>query len=78
PINEMPHLSGRTVAEVVMAGPTAWIYRLPDVAARVELANVVRVASADEFIDAGRFPTIVTPSEVLVDDNDDLSQTYAQ
>jgi len=78
PINEMPHLSGRTVAEVIMAGPSAWIYRLPDVAPRVELANVVRVASADEFIDAGRFPTIVTPSEVLVDDNDDLSQTYAQ
>ena len=78
PINEMPHLSRRTVAEVVMAGPTAWIYRLPGVAPRVELANVVRVASADEFIDAGRFPAIVAPSEVLVDDNDDLSQTYAQ
>ena len=78
PINEMPHLSSRTVAEVVMAGPTAWIYRMPGVAPRVELANVVRVASADEFIDAGRFPAIVAPSEVLVDDNDDLSQTYAQ
>lgn len=78
PINEMPHLSTRTVAEVVMAGPTAWIYRMPGVAPRVELANVVRIASADEFIDAGRFPAIVAPSEVLVDDNDDLSQTYAQ
>ncbi|QCI63430.1 YfhO family protein [Phreatobacter stygius] len=78
PINEMPHLSSRTVAEVVMAGPRAWIYRLPDVAPRVELANIVRVADADELIDTGRFPARLSRSEVMVDDDDDLSQTYAQ
>lgn len=73
PIELMPHLAQRSSVETIMAGPTAWIYRLPDAAPRVALANVVRVADADAFVDAGQFPPSNGTSEVMIDDDDDLS-----
>ncbi|QCK88292.1 YfhO family protein [Phreatobacter aquaticus] len=83
PIEAMPHLHRRTVVETVMAGPKVWIYRLPNPAPRVALASRVRVADADELVDQGRFPartasTTATGTEVMVDDDDDLSQSYVQ
>jgi hypothetical protein len=81
PIESMPHLHRRTVAETIMAGPTVWIYRLPDPAPRVALMNQVRVADADELVDQGRFPNssgVGSPREVMVDDDDDLTQSYVQ
>lgn len=82
PIEQMPHLHQRTVVETVMAGPTAWIYRLPSPAPRVALANTVRVADADDMVDRGQFltrsGTTASSSEVMVDDDDDLSQNYVQ
>jgi hypothetical protein len=75
PIEQMPHLAQRATVETIMAGPRAWIYRLPDPSPRVALASVVRVADADAFIEAGSFPRINgTHQEVMVDDDDELSQ----
>ncbi|KAF0137612.1 MAG: hypothetical protein FD152_332, partial [Xanthobacteraceae bacterium] len=74
----MPHLSQWSTVETIMAGPTAWIYRLPDPAPRVALASVVRVADADAFVDAGSFPRLNGTSEVMIDDDDELSASYTQ
>lgn len=78
PIEQMPHLSQSwTMAQTIMAGPTAWIYRLPDPAPRVALASIVRVADADAIVESGRFPHLDGTSEVLVDDDDELSEAYS-
>lgn len=77
PIELMPHLSQWSTVETIMAGPTAWIYRLPNPAPRVALASVVRVADADAFVDAGQFPRLNGTSEVLIDDDDELSPARA-
>ena len=76
PIEKMPYLKERTVADAIMAGPHTWIYRLAEAAPRVTLENRVEFADADEYISEGRFPATIAASEVLVDSDDDLSQTY--
>lgn len=78
PIELMPNLARWRTNEIILAGPRVWIYRLPTVAPRVALAGTVRIADADMFIDVGRYPTGLGSSEVMVDDDDDLRQTYAQ
>lgn len=78
PIELMPHLARWRTREIVLAGPKVWIYRLPEVAPRVALAGTVRIADADLFIDGGRYPPGLGGSEVMVDDDDELRQTYAQ
>lgn len=77
PIELMPHLAQWSTVDTIMAGPTAWIYRLPDAAPRVALASVVRVADADAFVDAGQFPRLNGTSEVMIDDDDELSPARA-
>jgi hypothetical protein len=77
PIELMPHLRQWQTIETIMDGPQAWIYRLPDAAPRVVLSTVVRVADADAFVEAGRYPgTAADGREVMVDEDDDLTQTY--
>jgi len=78
PIELMPHLAQWSTVETIMAGPTAWIYRLPDPAPRVALASIVRVADADAFVEAGNFPRLNGTSEVMIDDDDELSAAYTQ
>lgn len=78
PIEQMPHLRQRQTVQTIMNGPQVWIYRLPQAAPRVVLSTRVRVADADAFVDAGRYPAGGgAGQEVMVDDDDDLSQSYA-
>jgi len=78
PIELMPHLRQWQTIETIMDGPQAWIYRLPQAAPRVVLSTIVRVADADAFVEAGRYPSTASDGrEVMVDEDDDLSQTYA-
>jgi len=76
PIEQMPHLRRRPVADVIMAGPVAWIYRLRDAVPRVKLSTRVRVADADAYVDAGQFLNTVPQGEVFVDDDDELSNAF--
>ena len=39
PIEEVPHLAHRPVADVLLAGPTVWIYRLRDPAPRLKFTT---------------------------------------
>ena len=76
PIDQVPSLARRTVAQAVMTGPKSWIYRLADASPRVTVESRVQVADASELIDAGAFPSALPASEVLVDSEDELSQKY--
>jgi hypothetical protein len=76
PIEKMPYLKKRTIADAIMAGPRTWIYRFAEAVPRVTLESRVEYADADEYISEGRFPATIAPSEVMVDSDDDLSQTY--
>jgi hypothetical protein len=77
PIDQVPTLARRTIADAVLTGPKTWIYRLAKVSPRVTVETRVQVADAAEYIDAGRFPATIGPSEVFVDSDDPLSQRYA-
>ncbi|MEI8144968.1 MAG: hypothetical protein WCH83_05855 [Alphaproteobacteria bacterium] len=77
PITDMPNARQIPIADVVMAGPKVWIYRLPAPAPRVAMTTVVRVADADELIDQGRYLTRQSNGEVMVDDDDDLRSSYS-
>ena len=55
PIEEVPHLHRRPIAEVLLAGPKVWIYRLRRAEPRVKLIKRVIVADTDAQIRAGQF-----------------------
>lgn len=76
PIDQVPALARRTVAEAVMNGPRTWIYKLANVSPRVAVETRVQVANASELIDAGAFPSALQASAVIVDSEDELSQKY--
>ena len=76
PIDQVPSLARRTVAQAVMTGPKTWIYRLANASPRVTVESRVQVADASELIDAGAFPSALPASGVLVDSEDELSQKY--
>src|SRR5262249_56900786 len=47
PIEALPHLQRRPVADLLMAGPRAWIYRLRDPGPRLKFTTRIQVADAD-------------------------------
>ncbi len=47
PIEQVPHLARRPVADVLQAGPDVWIYRLRDPAPRLKFLRRIQVADAD-------------------------------
>ena len=55
PIEKVPHLARWPVADVLLAGPKVWIYRLSDPEPRVKLITRVVVADADAQVKAGLF-----------------------
>jgi hypothetical protein len=74
PIEEMPHLARRPVAEVLMAGPDIWIYRLARAAPRVQFVSRVKVAHADAGPAARRLPS--GPADALTDQDAFLPPGY--
>jgi len=54
PIENVPHLARRPVADVLLAGPKAWIYRLQNRANRLVLTQRVKIADADATNAAGQ------------------------
>ena len=75
-IANMPRLKQRPVAETLMAGPRAWVYRLEHAAPRVALDTRFKLAEADELIDAGHFPTTAESPDILIGTEDVLTQKY--
>jgi hypothetical protein len=78
PIEKVPHLKRRPVADVVLAGPKVWIYQLGDPEPRVTLITRVVVADADAQVKAGLFGVNPASQTALIDDDTAPVRTHWQ
>jgi hypothetical protein len=69
PIEKVPHLARKPVADVLLAGPRAWVYRLMDPEPRVKLITRIVVADADALVKAGQFHVNPAAETALIDDD---------
>ncbi len=69
PIEKVPHLARKPVADVLLAGPRAWVYRLMDPEPRVKLITRIVVADADALVKAGQFQLNPSAETALIDDD---------
>lgn len=69
PIEKVPHLGRRPVADLLLAGPKAWVYRLAGPEPRVKLLTRVTVADADAQVRAGRFQINPAAETASIDDD---------
>ena len=76
PIEEVPHLVRRPVSDVLLAGPSIWIYRLTDPEPRVRLISRVMVANVDAEVRAGRFRVNPASETALIDTDTAPSRSY--
>ena len=72
----MPHLAHRPVADVLMAGPRAWIYRLRDPSPRLKFSTRVVVADAGATTGSGQLVESPSPDRVLIDPKTPPAKTY--
>ncbi len=77
PIEEVPHLANRPVADVLRAGPDVWVYRLKHPAPRLNFTRRVQVADADAVSGPGWLAASPTPDRVLIDDDTPPAASYA-
>jgi hypothetical protein len=69
PIEQVPHLARRPVADVLQAGPDVWIYRLRDPSPRLKFSRRVQIADADGMTISGQLLASPSPDRVLIDDD---------
>lgn len=74
PIEKMPHLLHRPPADVLMAGPRAWVYRLRNPSPRVKFST--RVAVVDTTAGSGRAVAGLSPDRVLIDAKTPPAKSY--
>lgn len=76
PIEEISQLPRRPVADVLMAGPRAWIYRMRNPMPRLSFSRHVQVADADATTSGGGLLASPAPDRVLIDDDTPPSRSY--
>jgi hypothetical protein len=76
PIEEVPHLARRPVADVLMPGPKVWIYRLRDPSPRIEFTRHIEVADTEGIGAGGQLLESPSPDRVLIDDETPPSHRY--
>jgi hypothetical protein len=69
PIEQVPHLARRPVADVLQAGPDVWVYRLRDPSPRLKFLRRIQVADADATTTTGQLLASPSPDRVLIDDD---------
>jgi hypothetical protein len=69
PIEQVPHLASRPVADVLLAGPDVWVYRLRSPSPRLKFSRRVQVADADATTTSGQLLASPSPDRVLIDDD---------
>ncbi len=77
PIEDVPRLAKRPVAETLVDGPRLWIYRLKNMMPRVTFSDRIQVADADATNAAGQLLHAPSADRVLVDDDTPPSRSYA-
>ena len=76
PIEEVPHLARRPVAEVLLGGPKVWIYRLRGAEPRVKFISRIVVADTDAQTKAGQYVVNPTSDTAIIDDELKLPHYY--
>jgi hypothetical protein len=76
PIEKVPHLAHRPVADVLLAGPDVWVYRLRDPAPRLKFLRRIQVADADATSASGQLLASPSPDRVLIDDDTPPAKSY--
>jgi hypothetical protein len=76
PIEEVPHLARRPVAEVLLAGPKVWIYRLRGAEPRVKFISRIVVADTDAQTKAGQYMVDPASDTAIIDDELKLLHYY--
>ena len=69
PIDQVPRLSKMPVADVLLAGPKLWIYRLRNTMPRVAFTSRIQVADADALGLNGQLLFNPSLDRVLIDDD---------
>jgi hypothetical protein len=69
PIEDIPNLRHRPAAEVLLAGPKIWIYRLKAGLPRLRFTSHIRLADADALTRTGEFANQPRSDDVLIDDD---------
>jgi hypothetical protein len=69
PIEQVPRLSKKPVAETLVAGPRLWVYRLKDSLPRVTFTSRIMVADADAVSLNGQLLFNPSLDHVLIDDD---------
>jgi hypothetical protein len=77
PIETVPRLARRPVADVLQAGPQVWVYRLRNPSPRLTFMRRVQVADADAIGAAGQLVASPSPDRVLIDDDTPPQRNYA-
>lgn len=78
PIEEMPRLMRQPVADLVLAGPHAWIYRMRDPAPRLKFLSRVEVADTTVTDSNGRLQVNPSPDRVLIDVHTPPTRSYGE
>jgi hypothetical protein len=76
PIEDMPHLVRRPVAQVLLAGPDVWIYRLLPAEPRLKFISRVLVADTDALVRAGQFKIAAGANIGLIDEDTAPTRSY--
>jgi hypothetical protein len=76
PIEKVPHLARRPVADVLQAGPEIWVYRLRDPSPRLKFSRRIMVADADATNANGQLLASPSLDRVLIDDDTPPSRNY--
>jgi hypothetical protein len=76
PIEQVPHLLHRPIADVLKAGPSVWIYRLRNPAPPLKFTRRVQIADADATSSSGQLLASPSPDRALIDDDTPPSHRY--
>ena len=77
PIEQVPNLAKRPVAELLRGGPKLWLYRLRNSMPRLVFTNRVQVADADLVNTRGELAVAPSAEHVLIDDDTPPSRSYS-
>lgn len=76
PLDQIPNLQHIPVAEMLLAGPPVWIYRLPDTLPRVTFSDHVRIVDSEATDRSGHLLNPPESGSVLIDGRTPPSHSY--
>jgi hypothetical protein len=72
----VPRLAKRPVADILLAGPKIWIYRLTDPEPRAMFISHAVVADTEAYVKAGQFSVNPAAETAIIDNDTAPSRSY--